>query len=194
MPDPSAREPYSRPLIVAAAGLALLLVVGVVVTSILLGSTDDGQPATPSTTSAAPRTGPIAMVPVEAPAAGSAECTSLIGALPTTLTSGANPMRRLAIAQPAPQGTAAWGGDKGEPVLLRCGLPRPAELTRSAGLREISGVNWLALPGDGTATWYVVDRGVYVAVTVPEDAGTGPLQDLSATIRATLPAQPVRPG
>jgi uncharacterized protein DUF3515 len=194
VPDPSAREPYPRPLIFVATGLALLLAVGVVVTSILLGSTDEGQPATPSTTPAAPRTRPIAMVPVDAPAAGSAECTTLIDALPNTLASAGNSMRRLPIAEPAPKATAAWGGDRGEPVLLRCGLPRPAELTTTAGLLEISGVKWLRLSGDGIATWYVVDRAVYLAVTVPEDAGTGPLQDLSATIRATLSAQPVRPG
>jgi hypothetical protein len=194
VPDPSAREPYSRPLIIVAAVLALRLLVGVVVTSILLGSTDEGQPATASAAPTAARTGPIAMVPVDAPAAGSAECASLVGALPDTLASGDNPLRRLPIAEPAPPASAAWGGVRGEPVLLRCGLPRPAELTPTAALREISGVKWLVLPGDAAATWYAVDRPVYVAVTVPEDAGTGPLQDLSATIRATLPTQPVRPG
>jgi hypothetical protein len=47
-------------------------------------------------------------------------------------------------------------------------------------------VGWLVLTGDGASTWYTADREVFVALTVPADAGTGPLQRISETIAATL--------
>lgn len=75
-------------------------------------------------------------------------------------------------------------------MVLRCGLDRPAELTPTAQLRVVNGVQWLEVPGEGTATWYAVDRPVFVALTIPGDAGTGPLQDLSTLIGSKLKPQP----
>ena len=46
----------------------------------------------------------------------------------------------------------------------------------------ISKVNWLPIEGDGATTWYTVDRPVYVALTIPDDAGTGVVQEMSETI------------
>lgn len=176
-----------------AAVLVGLLVVGVVVASQLLGS-DEPEPGTApaSTTSQPPRTGPLALVGVDAPAAGSAECTRLIAALPDELPNADNPLRRLPLAEPAPRAAAAWGADRGEPVVLRCGLRRPAELTPTASLRGIDKVQWLAVEGQGAMTWYVVDRAVYIAVTVPEGTGTGPLQEISATVAENLAPAPIR--
>jgi hypothetical protein len=37
-----------------------------------------------------------------------------------------------------------------------------------------------------------VDREVYAALTVPDTAGTGPLQEISDTVAAKLPARPLR--
>jgi hypothetical protein len=171
-----------------AVGLVSLLAVGVVVLSLTLTSSD--EPATPSTETV--KTGPLALPAVDAPDARSASCTSLLKALPTTLPDQGKTLRKLPIAKPAPPATAAWGGDRGEPVVLRCGLARPGELTPTSALREISGVRWLPVEGDGAATWYVVDRPVYAALTVPAGSGTGPLQDVSAAVDRTLPARPVR--
>ncbi len=84
----------------------------------------------------------------------------------------------------------AWGAPN--PVVLRCGLDRPPELTRDASLRVVNGVRWLHVPGQGSATWYAVDRPVYAALTVPADAGTGPLQQMSDTLADTLPETPLR--
>jgi hypothetical protein len=78
--------------------------------------------------------------------------------------------------------------------VLRCGLARPGELTPTSALREISGVRWLPVEGAVATTWYVVDRPVYVALTVPAGSGTGPLQDVSTTVDRTLPTRPVRAG
>jgi hypothetical protein len=71
-------------------------------------------------------------------------------------------------------------------VVLRCGLARPPELTATSELRLISGVNWLPVPGDGASTWYLVDKRVFVALTVPGTAGTGPLQQISETVSKAL--------
>jgi hypothetical protein len=173
-----------------AVGLVALLAVGVVVAGLVLTSGDEPDtPAVAKTT--APRTGPVALVGVDAPDATSASCAALMKALPTTLPDSGKTLRRLPIAEPAPPASAAWGGDRGEPVVLRCGLLRPDELTPTAALREISGVRWLPVEGEGATTWFVVDRAVYMALTVPAGSGTGPLQDVSAAA-ATLPAKPVR--
>jgi Protein of unknown function (DUF3515) len=173
---------YSRTAVAIAVGLAALLAVGVIVASKII---DTPPTAAPTTTTAAPRTGPVPLVPVDAPDAGSPGCASLVAALPPALTSGNSHLGRLALAEPAPPATAAWG-DAGNPVVLRCGLPRPPELTETSALREISGVRWLPVSTDGRSTWYVVDRGVFVALTVPENVGTGPIQEISETITKAL--------
>lgn len=180
-----------------AAALVVLLAVGVAVVGMTLGSGDPAGPAagpTAGPTSPAPRTGPVALVAVDAPDAGSAECASLLAALPAELPDGDDPLPELPLAEPAPAGATAWGGDTGEPVVLRCGLARPAELTGTSPLRAVSEVQWLPVPGDAATTWYLVDRAVYVALTIPTDTGTGPLQEISATVARTLAPAPVRTG
>ena len=96
-----------------------------------------------------PETGPLAVVPVDAPAA------------PTRLRRAAGrPARRAPgrrrpaaarpLAEPAPAGVRAWAATP-RPVVLRCGLPRPAELNPTSALIEVNGVRWLPLtdPGPG---------------------------------------------
>lgn len=174
----------SRPSLVAV-GLAVLLVVGVAALGLVLGTR--GQ-----TEDAPGRTGPLALVSIDAPDAGSQPCASLIEKLPAGLPSGKDTLPRREIASPAPPATVAWGDAQHDPVVLRCGLPRPAELSATSQLRVISDVQWLQLPGSGSSTWVIVDRSAYIALTVPDDAGTGPLQDISTTVRDLLPKQPVK--
>ena len=173
MSDVPARLP--RPLLAAAIGLPLVLVIAVLVAAFVVRGTADER-------------GPLPLPPVPAPQAGSSECARLLAALPSELTSGAGTLPRRQLATPAPPASAAWGAP---PVVLRCGLARPAELTQTSQLIEVSGVQWLELPGAGASTWVAVDRPVYVALTLPEGSGSGPLQDVSATVRATLPAREV---
>lgn len=175
--------PISRAALGIAVALAALLIIGVVVLGKVLGS--DAHPSTSTPPPAATRTGPVPLVPVDAPDAGSAACGSLLSALPEELTSGASTLHRLPLAAPAPPATAAWG-DGGDPVVLRCGLNRPPELTPTAQLRLISGVNWLPIEGDRSTTWYLVQRSVYVALTVPVGTGTGVLQGISETAARAL--------
>lgn len=179
-------QPLSRVTLFVAAGLAAVLVLGVIIASQVLGGseTDQAAPTTP------PRpTGPLALVAVDAPDAGTPTCANLVDALPAELPSNGKKLKRLAIADPAPPAAAAWAGDRGEPVVLRCGLTKPAELGATAGLRLIDDkLYWLPVEGDGATTWYTVDRPVYIAVTIPSDAGTGVVQELSDTIAQAVPA------
>ncbi|SDI84822.1 Protein of unknown function [Actinokineospora alba] len=177
-----------RAAVIAAVVLVGLLAVGVVIASRFLPS----EPTAP-TTSAVPKTGPVGLVPVDAPDSGSTHCTAVLKALPTSLVSAGTTLSKLPLADPAPQGAVAWGDRIAPPVVLRCGLPKPAELTPTSALREVSGVKWLPIEGTGSSTWFVVDRPVHVALTLPQGVGTGPLQTVSEVVGATLPAQPVKP-
>ncbi|WP_024876648.1 DUF3515 domain-containing protein [Saccharomonospora piscinae] len=174
-----------RSLVAAAAVLAAVLAVTVAVLGVVLPSgSDQDAPG-----GAADPPGPLPLVSIPAPESGSAECATLVRAAPGTLESAGEQLGRRELAQPAPPAALAWGRDN--PVVLRCGLERPPELTPTSNLREIGGVRWLPVPGEGATTWYVVDRGVYSALTVPDDAGTGPLQQLSETVADALPAVPL---
>jgi hypothetical protein len=79
--------------------------------------------------------------------------------------------------------------------VLRCGLPRPAELTPTSALLEVNGVRWLelddGLPDPVQVSYIAVDRPVYVALTTPVAAGSAPLQEVSDVVRTTLPAAAV---
>lgn len=138
----------------------------------------------------APADRPVALVPVDAPQAASSACDRLLATLPARLDSGTGPLHRAALAAPAPPGTAAWTGGTGRPsgpVVLRCGLPRPAELTPTSELIAIDQVGWLVLSDRDRDTFIAADRAVYVALTVPRGLGTGPVQTVSDAIAATLP-------
>jgi uncharacterized protein DUF3515 len=181
-------QPLSRVTLFVAAGIAAVLVVGAIVASQVLGAADTAAPTTTPSETASARTGPLALAGVDAPDAKAPACAKLVGSLPATLPSKDEELTRLSLADPAPPAAAAWAGERGEPVVLRCGLPKPAEYAPTAQLRTISDVNWLPIEGEGASTWYTVDRPVYVALTIPDDAGTGVVQEMSATIAKALPA------
>ncbi|MEU5696903.1 DUF3515 domain-containing protein [Actinosynnema sp. NPDC020468] len=184
--EPERTSFLPRPLLAVAIGLPAVLAAGVAAVGLFLGTSAD-TPATPSKG----ETGPLALVPIPAPAAKSDTCTTLLSKLPMQLLSSGATLPRRDLATPAPDGALAWGDATHEPLVLRCGLDRPRELTPTATLRVISDVQWLEVADGENATWWVVDRPTYIALTVPSDAGTGPLQDISTTIRDTLPSQQV---
>jgi Protein of unknown function (DUF3515) len=196
--DPTGSTPPVQPAgrrlsppLIAALVLGVALVVGVAVAGIVLGPSG-GTASTAASTppSTADPTAPVLLVPVDAPQAGSADCAALLRALPATLTNGRTPLAARELAKPAPQAAVAWGrGD--EPAVLRCGIERPPELTPTSELLDVDGVQWLRVSADGLTTWYAVDRPVVVALTLPGDVGTGPIQDVSDSIGATLPMKQV---
>ena len=133
---------------------------------------------------------PVAVSAVPAPQAESPECQGLLATLPDRL----GDYSRAETAQPTPAGTAAWRAD-GEPVILRCGLDRPAEFVVGSPIQMVDDVGWFRLedPQSPVATWLCVDRAVYVALTLPTDSGPTPIQAMSDVIDRSMPAIPIRP-
>lgn len=164
-----------RALIIAALAVAVLAVVGVL-----------GIAATRR-----PPTAPVAIAAVPAPQAEAPECQALMATLPDQL----GDYRRAETAQPTPAGTAAWR-DGGDPVILRCGLDRPAEFVVGTPIQMVNDVQWFRLQDSGSqrSTWLCVDRPVYLALTLPDGSGPSPIQTMSDVIERTMPAIPIRPG
>ena len=138
---------------------------------------------------------PVVIPTVPAPQANSAECQRLMSALPERL----GDLARTPPADPAPAGAAAWRGGNGEPVVLRCGLARPADFVVGSPIQIVDAVQWFQVAdqgpaGPGRATWFTVDRPVYVALTLPNGGGPTPIQQLSDVIAKTLAAMPIQPG
>ena len=137
---------------------------------------------------------PIAITTVPAPQADGPECRALMATLPEQL----GDFHRATTAEPTPAGAAAWRTEAGndEPVVLRCGLDRPAEFVVGAPLQLVNDVQWfrLADPDSARSTWVSVDRPAYIALTLPAGSGSAPIQTLSEVIGRTMPAKPIRPG
>lgn len=179
--------PATRPPLPVVIAIALPLLLALVVAGIGITSrSGDADPA--------PDTSPLAAPPVDAPDAAGPECTALLARLVDDLPAGDGTLPVRALAQPAPDGVRAWAAAP-RPVVLRCGLPRPQELAPTSALLVIDGVQWLELddgvPEPVVVTYVAVDRPVYVVLTTPVDAGSGPLQAVSGVVRDTLAATPV---
>ena len=148
----TAHDPQiNRTTIYVSLGMAVLLVLGVLVGARVYFNRVALQP--------------VAMTQLPAPEADSAECASLITALPDTLAG----LKRAELAQPAPEGAAAWQASSTERITLRCGVEVPAQFTPYASPEEIDGTRWLRVddltPSSTLATWYTVDRSPILAVT-----------------------------
>jgi Protein of unknown function (DUF3515) len=163
-----------RALLIAAIVVAVGAIIGILVVAVVRQSPPGQQT--------------VAIASVPAPKADSAECRALLGALPEQL----GDYRRAAAAQPAPSGAAAWTAD-GEPIILRCGLDRPAEFVVGSPLQVVDAVQWFELADQGRSTWFAVDRPVYVALTLPQGSGPTPIQVMSDVIAKSLPAKPIDP-
>jgi hypothetical protein len=172
------------PSMLVAAGLGVALLVGAVVTGIVL----NGRDSAPSSNA----TGPVLLVPVDAPQANSAECANLLKKLPSSLLDAGSTLNRRELAKPAPAASAAWGaGDS--PVVLRCGVEQPPEFKATSELLVYGGVQWFQVDENGAATWYAVDRAATVALTMPSSSGTGPIQEISTAVNDAMPAVPLHP-
>ena len=132
--------------------------------------------------------------PSTRPTRAAPECAALLAALPAELPAGGGTLPARPLADPAPPGTRAWAAAP-RPVVLRCGLTRPAELTPTSALLEVNGVRWLRLddgvPDPVIVSYVAVDRPVYVVLTAPTGAGSGPLQAVADVLRQTLTATEV---
>lgn len=140
----------------------------------------------------------VAVPEVPAPHADGAACRALLGVLPQQL----GDYQRAPLEQPAPHGAAAWRtGADSDPVVLRCGLDRPGEFVLGSAIQVVDRVQWFRVDSEqqsagdaGRSTWYAVDRGVYVALTLPTGSGPTPIQRISEVIDRSMPAAPIDPG
>lgn len=182
-PSPAPAEPregFPRWRVYAAVAVALVAVISVIVGARIVSNRPDQSVDDP-----------LPLAGVESPGATTPACAALVAALPAEL--GGLPRRQLEPADdPALTGTAAWGQP---PVVLRCGIPTPAELTCTAAVQEVNGVAWLPLSTGGDTTYFAVDRSVRIALTVPAGVtSTGPWQEASTLIAATLPKRDICQG
>ncbi|MFI9409627.1 DUF3515 domain-containing protein [Nocardia gamkensis] len=171
---------YSPALIATAVALPVVLVVAVIVAAVLARRAPVERE-------------PLVLGPVPAPAAEGPACAELLPALPANL----GEFTKSTLVEPAPPATRAWQrAEGGDAIVLRCGLDRPLEFNRASPLQIVDGVQWFEVRDRAAAasTWFAVDRGTYVALTVPDGSGPTPLQEVSDTITAHLPAQPIDPG
>jgi len=166
-----------RSLLIAAVAVAVAAIIAVLVVAAVRQLPEQLQPI------------PLPSVP--APQADSPECRALIDALPDQL----GDYRRAPAAEPAPKGTAAWqAAPDAEPVILRCGLERPVEFVVGVPLQVVDAVQWFEVTDQGRSTWFAVDRGVYIALTLPAGSGPMPIQEMSELIARKIAAKPLDPG
>ncbi|MEJ2885846.1 DUF3515 domain-containing protein [Actinomycetospora aeridis] len=176
---PGVARRLPRVLVALALCVPVLLVVGVMVASMVLVR----EPVPDIDTVR------LRVPAVPTPAAASADCSRLLSGLPGEMATERGIVARRVLADPVPPATVAWGGEDGAaPVVMRCGLPRPVELAGGGSVTVVNGVDWVevddGIPGSGT--WVTADRAVYVGLTVPDDVGTGPLEDISRGVKIAL--------
>ncbi|HET6731171.1 DUF3515 domain-containing protein [Mycobacterium sp.] len=165
-----------RAVLIAAIVVAVGAIIAVLVVAVLRQSPPGQQPVV------------IASAP--APKADSTECRTLLDALPEQL----GDYRRAPVAQPAPAGAAVWqAGADTEPVVLRCGVDRPAEFVVGAPVQVVDTVQWFRVADEERSTWFTVDRAVYVALTSPPGSGPTPIQEISEVLAKALPAKAIDP-
>jgi hypothetical protein len=164
-----------RALLIAAVAVAVTAVIAVLVFAAVRQLPEQLEPV------------PVATVP--APKSASRECGALMAALPDQLGD-----YRRAVVDTTDTGVAAWQtSPDAEPVILRCGLDRPAEFVVGAPIQVVEPVQWFELTDGDRSTWFAVDRPVYIALTLPSGSGPTPIQEISAAISETMPATQIEP-
>jgi hypothetical protein len=122
----------------------------------------------------------VSPVPSSAPAAQDV-CRRLVGALPNKVDD--LPRRHISPEQGT---TAAWGNP---PVVLRCGVGKPAGLTPTSVLAGVNGIYWFIDDQPDVRIWTTVGRRVNVEMRIPSkhDPPQGPVVDIAAAITAIDP-------
>jgi len=151
-----------------------------VVLTLVLNAGEPGEPG-----EAVPSSAPRAELPpldVETPpvtADADRVCPGLMGGLPLLL--GDAQARPVRSATPY---AAAWGDP---PIVLRCGVARPAALAQDSQYFGVGGVEWFTEPGDDATVWTSVDRAVYVEVSVPNSESGQLIAVVAAVVADRVP-------
>jgi hypothetical protein len=136
-------------------------------------STDSQAVATTAVSVAAPTPSAAAIEP----------CAQVESVLPVQLDRS-----KPRIVHPYPDDSApvvAWGTP---PIVFVCGVSRPAGFVDTSELiQSDGGVNWFVGGNSQTSIFTVVDRAVYIQLTVPKSYAQPPLGSVSAVIAQVLP-------
>jgi uncharacterized protein DUF3515 len=141
---------------------------------------------TPGTADRAAALAPVDVSPPPPSAVASRDCPAVISHLPQRL--AGKPAREARSSSPY---VASWGEP---PLVLRCGVPRPAGFTGGSELTVVNGVQWLPDPRPKETVWTAVDRGAYVELTIPGGFTGSAVVELSAALTQALPARKPDPG
>jgi hypothetical protein len=170
------------------------LVVALVVLVRVLGGSGgtDGGSGTAADVSGGASTGredlpvlPVAVPPVTPEA--DASCPALMSTLPLELSGEQS--RRVQSDSPY---AYAWGDP---PVVLICGVDRPAGYVVGVSAIQINGVQWYVDTSDpDTTVWTTVDRPVYVQISLPSSVDSAPVTALTPQIAQALPYRDPQPG
>ena len=132
----------------------------------------------------------LPVLPVEVPPVtpeADASCPALMAALPLDLQG--EPSRRVDSDSPF---AYAWGEP---PVVLICGVTRPAGYVVGAAAIQINGVQWYVDTSDpDTTVWTAVHRPVYVEVRLPASVDSAPVTALTTHLAEALPYREPSPG
>lgn len=143
------------------------------------GKASTAPGALPVLTPSAPPSDPAAVKP----------CNALLQALPITL---GKLVPRTVHPEPDTPFVVAWGDP---PVLLRCGVARPADLKPGSSAQFFQfgtaqgsgGVYFDVTSQGGNEVYTTVDRAVYVQITVPSQYHSAPVVTLANAIARALP-------
>ena len=143
------------------------------------GDKKDAAPSTPAASA------PLPALTVSAPpssAAAQAPCAQVLSALPVQL----GPLEpRVVHSEPDSPYVVAWGEP---PVVLRCGVARPAQLTPNSTEQVFlaGGVYWLPVQQKNTTVFTSIDRSVYVEIGLPHSVAYQPLPLLGSAVATKL--------
>jgi hypothetical protein len=156
----------------------------VVIVALLLADQGSKSPGgSPSASSGAVLPPVTVSAPADSSAATVSTCAKVISALPLRL-DGKN-LRRTA-SNPPSSSIVAWGDPA---IVLRCGVSRPPSLNPSltAELFQVNGVLVLPAKTSSSTVFTVLDRSVYIDVTVPSSYAQPPLGPIAVAIKSVLP-------
>ncbi len=106
----------------------------------------------------------------------------MLSALPVQL----GPLEpRVVHSEPDSPYVVAWGEP---PVVLRCGVARPAQLTPNSTEQVFlaGGVYWLPVQQKNTTVFTSIDRSVYVEISLPRSVAYQPLPVLGSAVATKL--------
>jgi hypothetical protein len=166
----------------------------VLVVLLVLANLRDDEPDNPPVDVSGPSTSaradlPVLEVPVPAATPETdAACPRFMTDLPVELAG----QRSRPVRSDTPY-AYAWGDP---PIVLRCGVERPAAFVEGGPQAfELNGVLWFVDDSDPDVfVFTVVDRSVYVELTVPSTLDSEAAITLSPLVTATLPYQEPQPG